>query len=57
MLGTSPPTNWSQISKEIPLSLVIKFHRKWDGGEDRIGEKVGGPETTNQFNPLKGLAY
>ena len=39
MLGTLPSTNWSQISKEIPLSLVIMFHKEWDGGEDRTGEK------------------
>ena len=42
MLGTSPPTNWSQISEEIPLSLVIISHRKWDSGEDEMGEKDGG---------------
>ena len=39
MLRTLPPTNWSQISKEIPLLLVIMSHREWDSGEDGMGEK------------------
>ena len=46
MLRASPPMNWSQISKEIPLSLVIIFHRKWNGGEDGMGEKGGGSQTS-----------
>ena len=39
MLGTSPPMNWSQIFTEISSSLVIISHRKWDGEEDRMGDK------------------
>ena len=39
MLETSPPTNWSQISMEIPSSLVIMFHSEWDSREDGMGEK------------------
>ena len=38
--------NWSQISEEIPLSLIIMSHRKWDGGEDRMVEKDGGFQTS-----------
>ena len=41
MLGTSLPTNWSQISKEIPLLVVIIFHKEWDGEEGRSEEKGG----------------
>ena len=37
--------NWSQISKEIPSSLVIMSHREWDGGKDRMGEKGRGSQT------------
>ena len=44
MLRTLPPTNWSQISKEIPSSLVIISYKKWDGGEDGMGEKGGGSQ-------------
>ena len=44
MLGILPPTNWSQISEEIPSSLVIMSHKEWDGGEDRIGKKGGGSQ-------------
>ena len=46
MLGTLPPMNWSKISKEIPLLLVIMFHREWDGGKDRIGGKGGGSQAS-----------
>ena len=42
MLGTLLPTNWSQISEEIPSSLVIMSHREWDSGEGRREEKGGG---------------
>ena len=38
--------NWSQISKEIPLSLVIISHRKWDGGKDGMVKKGGGSQTS-----------
>ena len=41
MLGTLPPTNWSQISAEIPSLLVIMSHSLWDSGEDKTGEKGG----------------
>ena len=44
MLRTLLPTNWSQISEEIPSLLVIISHKKWDGGEDMIGEKGGGSQ-------------
>ena len=40
------PTNWSQISKEFPLLLVIMSHREWNGGEDGMGEKDGGSQTS-----------
>ena len=46
MLRTSLPMNWSQISKEIPLSLVIMSHREWNGGEGRREEKGGGSQTS-----------
>ena len=46
MLGTFPPTNWSQIFKEIPLLLVIMSHRKWDGGEGGREEKGGESQTS-----------
>ena len=46
MLRTLPPTNWSQIIKKIPLSLVIMSYREWDGGEDEIGEKGRGSQTS-----------
>ena len=36
--------NWFQISEEIPLLLVIISHRKWDSGEDGMGEKGGGSQ-------------
>ena len=45
MLGTSPPTNWSQISEEVPSSLVIIFHKKWDSGEGGREKKGGGSQT------------
>ena len=44
MLGTSPPTNWSQISAEIPLSLVIMSQKVWDSGENGMEEKGGGSQ-------------
>ena len=47
--------NWSQISEEIPLLLVIMFHRKWDGGEDEMGEKGGGFQTSITPTPWKNL--
>ena len=48
MLGTLPPTNWFQISKEIPLLFVIMFHRVWDGGEGGSKEKGRGvPDICN----------
>ena len=46
MLETSLPTNWSQISEDIPSSLVIMYHKEWDGGEDRMGEKDGRSQTS-----------
>ena len=46
MLRTSPPANWSQISKEIPSLLVIMSHKEWDSGEDGIGEKGMGSQTS-----------
>ena len=46
MLGTLPPMNWSQISKEIPSSLVIMSHRKWDSGEDGNEEQGRGSQTS-----------
>ena len=46
MLGTSLPMNWSQISEEIPSSLVIMSHREWDSGEDGR-EKKGGESQTS----------
>ena len=46
MLGTSPPTTQSQISKKIPLLLVIMFHKEWDGREDGMGEKGGGSQAS-----------
>ena len=46
MLGTLPPTNWSQISEEIPSLLVIMFHKEWDSGEGRREEKGGGSQTS-----------
>ena len=51
MLGTSPPTNWSQISKEIPLSFVIMSYKEWDSGEGRSEEKGGGSQISiTRFN-------
>ena len=44
MLRTSLPMNWSQISKEIPLLLVIMSHREWDSGKGRREEKGGGSQ-------------
>ena len=44
MLGTLLPMNWSQISKEIPSSLVIMSYREWDGGENGMREKGGGSQ-------------
>ena len=46
MLGTLPPMNWSQISKEISSLLVTMSHREWNGGEDRMGEKGGGSQAS-----------
>ena len=46
MLGILPSMNWSQISEEIPSSLVIMSHREWDGGEDGREEKGGGSQTS-----------
>ena len=46
MLRTFPPTNWSQISAEIPSSLVIMSQRVWDSGEGGIEEKGGGSQTS-----------
>ena len=40
------PMNWSQISEEIPSSLVIMSHREWNGGEDGREEKGGGSQTS-----------
>ena len=44
MLRTLPSTNWSQISAEIPLSLVIMSQRVWNGGEGGMEEKSGGSQ-------------
>ena len=41
MLRTSLPMNWSQISKEIPSSFIIIFHKEWDDGEGGSEEKGG----------------
>ena len=46
MLGTSLPMNWSQISEEIPSSLVIMFYKEWDGGEGGREEKGGTSQTS-----------
>ena len=46
MLRTSPPMNWSQISKEIPSLLVIMSHREWDSGKGRMAEKDGEFQTS-----------
>ena len=54
MLGTLLPTNWSQISKEIPLLLVIMSYKKWDGGEDGMGGKGGGSQTSVIICNAKG---
>ena len=44
MLRTLPPMNWSQISEEIPSSLVIMSHKEWDNGEGGMVEKGGGSQ-------------
>ena len=46
MLRTLPPTDWSQISEEIPSLFVIMSHKEWDGGEGRREEKGGGSQTS-----------
>ena len=46
MLETSLPTNWSQISEEIPLLLVIMSHREWDSGGGEREEKGRGSQTS-----------
>ena len=46
MLGTSPPTNWFQISEEIPSLLVIMSHREWDSRKGRRAEKGGRSQTS-----------
>ena len=46
MLEIFPSMNWSQISKEIPSSLVIMSHKEWDGREGRMVEKGGGSQTS-----------
>ena len=52
MLGISLPINWSQISEEIPLSLVIMSHKKWDSGEGRREKKKWGvPYVCNRTPP------
>ena len=58
MLGILLPTNWSQISEEIPSSLVIMSHREWDGGEGRREEKDGGSQmsVTLHISTLPGSA-
>ena len=38
--------NWSQISEEIPSLLVIMSHREWNSGEDGMGKKGGGSQTS-----------
>ena len=43
--------NLSQISEEIPSLLVIMSHKEWDSGEDEMGEKGGGSQTS--VTPLK----
>ena len=51
MLGTLLPKNWSQISEEIPSSLVIISHREWDGGEGGSEEKGRGiPDIHNKVS-------
>ena len=38
--------NWSQISKEIPSSLVIMSHREWNGGKGGREKKNGGSQSS-----------
>ena len=38
--------NWSQIFKEIYLSLVIMSYKELDGGEGGMGEKGGESQTS-----------
>ena len=56
MLRTLPPTNWSQISAEIPSSLVIMSQRVWNGGEGGMEEKGGGSQTSVTL-ALTGVSY
>ena len=48
--------NWSQISKEIPLSLVIISHREWDDGEDGMEKKGGGSQVLQSVLLFNGLS-
>ena len=54
MLGISLPTNGSQISEEIPSSLVIMSYREWDSGEGRREEQGGGSQIS--VTPCDGQA-
>ena len=47
--------NWSQISEEIPLLLVIMSHKEWNGGEGGMVEKGRGFQTSVTYELLPDL--